>query len=110
MRSLLGARAAAATLAPFWDGALRARTAEASGRVSGLLGQALQAADAMADTKTAAMLLRPFYIENLTDAHVNSFGKIAGKYGEQWTAELLRTWFGGDQPTWAYGCGQERPQ
>ena len=40
-----GARAAAATLAPFWDGALRARTAEDSGRVSGLLGKALRAAD-----------------------------------------------------------------
>jgi hypothetical protein len=47
--------------------------------------------------------------ENLTDAYVNSFGKIADKYGQQWTAELLRTWFGGDQPPWAYLGGQERP-
>jgi hypothetical protein len=31
-----GAQAAAATLAPFWDGALRARTAEDRGRVSGM--------------------------------------------------------------------------
>src|SRR6266700_2167027 len=37
-----GAQATAATLAPFWDGALRARTAEASG----LFCQALRAADA----------------------------------------------------------------
>ena len=64
----------------------------------------------MADAETAAMLLRPFRIENLTDAYVDSFGKIADRYGQQWTAELLRTWFGGDQPAWAYGGGQERPQ
>jgi hypothetical protein len=46
----------------------------------------------------------------MTAAHVNAFGNIAGGYGQQWTAELLRTWFGGDQPAWAYGGGQERPQ
>ena len=34
----------------------------------------------------------------------------AGKAGCEWTAELLRTWFGGDQPAWAYGGGQERPR
>jgi 2OG-Fe(II) oxygenase superfamily len=105
-----GAQAAVATLAPFWDGALRARTAEASGRVSGLLGKALRAAELVADAEIAAMLLRPFRIENLTDAYVNSFGRIADRYGQQWTAQLLRAWFGGDQPTWAYGGGQERPQ
>jgi hypothetical protein len=105
-----GAQATAATLAPFWDGALRARTAEASGRVSGLFAKALRAADAVADPETAAMLLRPFRIENLTGAHVNSLGKIADGYGEQWTAQLLRTWLGGDQPAWAYGGGHERPQ
>ena len=105
-----GAQATAVTLAPFWDGALRARTAEEKGRPSGLFGKALRAADAVADAETAAMLLRPFRIENLTGAHVDSFGKIAGGYGQQWTAELLRTWFGGDQPAWAYGGRQERPQ
>ena len=104
------AQATAATLAPFWDGALRARTAEERGRVSGLFGKALRAADAVADAETAAMLLRPFRIENLTGAHVDSFGKIADGYGQPWTAQLLRTWFGGDQQAWAYGGGQERPQ
>jgi hypothetical protein len=98
-----GAQAAAATLAPVWDGALRARTAE-------FLGQALRAADAVADAGIAAMLLRPFRIENLTGADVDSFGKIADGYGQQWTADLLRTWFGGDQPAWGYGGGTERPQ
>jgi len=111
---LPGTQAAAATLAAFWDGAVRARTAartaEEGGTVSGLFGKALRSADAVTDAETAAMLLRPFRIENLTDAYVNSFGKIADKYGQQWTAELLRTWFGGDQPPWAYLGGQERPQ
>ena len=105
-----GAQAAAATLESFWDGALRIRTPEKTGRVSGLFGQALRAADAVVDAGTAAMLLRPFRIENLTGADVASFGKIADRYGQQWTADLLRTWFGGDQPAWAYGGGTERPQ
>src|SRR6266566_1841400 len=105
-----GAQAAAATLAPFWDGSLRTRTPEEKGRVCGVFGKALRAADAVADAKTAAMLLRPFRIENLTDVYVDSFGKIADGYGQHWTAELLRTWFGGDQPAWAYGGGQERQQ
>ncbi len=101
-----GAHTAAATLAPFWDGALRTRPPEETG----LFGKALRAADAVADAGTAAMLLRPFRIENLTGADVDSFGKIAGKYGQQWTADLLRTWFGGDQPAWGYGGGAERPR
>jgi hypothetical protein len=54
--------------------------------------------------------LRPFRIEDLTGADVDSFGKIAYGYGRRWTAELLRTWFGGNQPAWAYGGGEERPQ
>ena len=105
-----GAQAAAATLEPFWDGALRTRTPEERGRVSGLLGKALRAADAVADAETAAMLLHPFRIENLTDAYVDSFGRIADRYGQRWTADLLRTWFGGEHQAWAYGGGQERPQ
>jgi hypothetical protein len=105
-----GARAAAATLESFWDGALRTRTPEERGTVPGLFGKALLAADAVADAEAAAMLLRPFRIENLTDACVDSFGKIAGRYGQRWMAELLRTWFGGEQPGWAYAGGQERPQ
>jgi hypothetical protein len=101
-----GAQAAAATLARFWDGALRTRTPEETG----LFGKARRAADVVADAGTAAMLLRPFRIENLTGADVGSFGKIADGYGQRWTADLLRTWFGGDRPAWAYGGGTERPQ
>jgi predicted 2-oxoglutarate/Fe(II)-dependent dioxygenase YbiX len=105
-----GARAAAATLAPFWDSTVRGRIPGEGGRTSGLFDKALRAADAVADTESSATLLRPFRIENLTDAQVKSFAKIADGYGQQWTAELLRTWSGGDQPTWAYGGGHERPQ
>jgi hypothetical protein len=54
--------------------------------------------------------LHPFCVENLTAAHVGLFGKIAGQYGQQWTAALLQTWFGGAQPSWAYGAGLDRPQ
>lgn len=105
-----GAQAAAATLEPFWDGALGTRTPDGGGRISGIFGRALSAADAMADAETAAMLLRPFRIESLTGADVDSFGKIAGQYGQRWTAELLRIWFGGRQPAWAYSGGTERRQ
>ena len=101
-----GAQAAAATLAPFGTGPC----APAQRRKRGSLGKALRAADAVADAGTAAMLLHPFRIENLTGADVGSFGKIADGYGPQWTADLLRTWFRGDQPAWAYGGGAERPQ
>jgi hypothetical protein len=57
----------------------------------------------VANAETAAMLLRPFCIENLTDTDVNPFRTVADAYGQQWTAGLLRTWFGGDGPAWAYG-------
>ncbi len=106
----LGARAAAATLAPFWDNALHARAPEERSKISALFGKALRAANAVTDAATAAMLLRPFRVENLTGAYVDSFGKIISGYGQQWTAELLRTWFGGEPSAWAYGGGQERPQ
>jgi hypothetical protein len=105
-----GARAAAATLASFWDGAVRAQAAAEGSRASRLFGKALRAAVDVAEAETAAMLLHPFCVESLTAAHVGSFGKIVAHYGQQWTATLLQTWFGGDQPTWAYGAGLDRPQ
>lgn len=48
-----------------------------------LFGKALRAADAVADAETAAMLLRPSRIEDLTETHVNSFAKIADRYGQR---------------------------
>ena len=72
----------AATLAPFWDGALRGQVAqqEEGGKTLRLPGKALRAAEAVADAATAAMLLRPFRIGNLTDANLMAFAKIAGDY------------------------------
>jgi predicted 2-oxoglutarate/Fe(II)-dependent dioxygenase YbiX len=107
-----GAREAAATLAPFWDGALRSQAAqqEEGGKTLGLPGKALRAAEAVADAATAAMLLRPFRIGNLTDANLMAFAKIAGDYGQQWAADLQRTWFGGGGPAWALGGGPEVPR
>jgi hypothetical protein len=105
-----GAQDAATTLAPFWDVTVRGRIQNQSGDVAGLFGKALQAADDVAHAETAMMLLSPFRVENLTAAHVGSFGKIAGRYGQQWAASLLYAWFGGDQPAWAYGAGLDRPQ
>src|SRR6185295_18155059 len=52
----------------------------------------------------------PFCVEELTAADVGSFGKIADRYGQQWTARLLHTWFGGGQPAWTYGAGRDRPR
>src|SRR6516165_665082 len=102
------ARDAAATLGPFWDRAVRSQTAEGRGGTTGVFGKALRAADAVADPATAATLLCPFSVEDLTEVNVNSFGKITSGYGPQWTARLLGTWYGEDQPAWARGGGQER--
>lgn len=106
----MGARAAAATLVPFWETAVGGGIRGGAGAAPGLFGKAFRAADVMADAETAAMLLRPFRIESLTDGHVNSLGKIADGYGQLWMAELLRTWFDGHQSGWAYGGARERPQ
>jgi len=102
----VSAQAAAANLAPFWDGVLRARVQEAGE----LFGKALRTADAVADAPTATTLLDPFRIENLAARHADSLAKVAGRYGQQWAAELLLTWFGGDKPAWLSGGGPERQQ
>jgi hypothetical protein len=75
-----------------------------------IFGLALRAADAVADAQTAAMLLRPFRIEDMDHESFDAFGKIASRYGQPWMAELARMWFGGDRPAWTYGGGQERPR
>jgi predicted 2-oxoglutarate/Fe(II)-dependent dioxygenase YbiX len=101
------AQAAAATLEPFWDGALRARTPEGSAGISETFGKALRAADAVADAATASMLLGPFRVENLTAGYAAPFAKLASQYGRPWTVRLLSTWAGEGQPYWAVG-GPER--
>jgi predicted 2-oxoglutarate/Fe(II)-dependent dioxygenase YbiX len=102
-----GACAAAATLAPFWDAALRTRARHAKEEDPGLIGRALRAAEAAADAPTAAMLLHPFRIEDLTVASASSFAQAASCYGQRWTRDLMEAWFSPGQPTWAYD-GQGR--
>ena len=104
-----GAQASAATLAPFWETAVRGRTSVEKDGNSGLFDRGLRAADAVADAQTAAMLLRPFRVENLTAASASSFDRVAGRYGTRWTGDLVRAWFGPEQPAWAPGRA-ERPQ
>ncbi len=105
-----GARAAALTLAPFWDTVVAGRAREDRDQARLIFGLALRAADAVADAPIATVLLQPFRIDDLDDEHTDSFGKIAGAYGQQWTADRLRTWFAGRKPAWAYAGGLERPR
>ena len=103
---LAGARAAAATLGPFWE--TTARGGLAGTRHSHrALRQGTADSGRYGRRGTAAMLFGPFRIENLKNAHVNSLAKIADGYGQQWTADLLRTWFGGNQSAWAYGGARD---
>jgi hypothetical protein len=94
-----GAREAAATLEPVWSGLDR-------GKPLPPLGKALRAADAVADPKIAAMLLKPFKIGNLTEHDTEALGQAAARYGQDWTRALLRGWFGEGRPAWDRGTGQ----
>ena len=100
---LAGARTAATTVAGFWD-----ITVQITER-AGLLGKALSAAGALGDASIAAMLLRPFAIESLSVADVPPLAYLAGQHGQQWTAELLRSWFG-ERSRPYYAVAQGRPQ
>lgn len=102
------ARAAAADLVPFWDAAVRGQLAwHERGRAAGLLGKALRAAQAVADAVAATTLLGPFRIDGLAAEHVKPLAKIAERYGERWTADLLRTWFGAGEPAQAHVPGPD---
>lgn len=95
-----GAREAAATLEPVWNGLDR-------GKPLPPLGKALRAADAVADAKVAAMLLKPFKVQNLTEHDTEALGQAAARYGQDWTEALLRGWFGEDRrPAWDRETGQ----
>jgi 2OG-Fe(II) oxygenase superfamily len=103
-----GARDAAATLEPFWAGLDHGHSTREDGTDStvGLLSRALRAADAVADSGVAAMLLKPFTITRLARDHAEPLGRITADYGPEWTDSLLRGWFGGDRPTWNRSEGQ----
>jgi 2-oxoglutarate-Fe(II)-dependent oxygenase superfamily protein len=105
-----GARAAARTMRPFWDGASRAPWPGIQGRAAGLLGKALGTARAVADPETAAMLLRPFRVESLTAGCADAFAAVVSEYGVQWTADLLGTWFGEYRHPGLYGWEHDRQE
>jgi hypothetical protein len=95
-----GARESAATLEPVWSALGRRGSAVPP------LGKALRAADAVADATVASMLLKPFQIQNLTQHDTDALGQAAAHYGQGWTGEVLRGWFGEDRPAWDRGTGQ----
>jgi hypothetical protein len=98
------ARTAVATLAPFWDAAVRSQE-----RPGQLLAKALPAAVALDDAQAASMLLRPFTVESLSRRHMAPLAELTERYSERWTDELLRAWFGG-RPAWTSVHGTSRPQ
>ena len=100
---LADARTAAATLEPFWDTAVRAQENTA------LFGKGARTAVALRDARTARTLLHPFRVESLGLAEAVPLAELATSHGEQWTGELLRTWFG-DQRSYIYGGDQDRPE
>jgi hypothetical protein len=81
---LQGARAAAESLAPFWN---------KTGSQAGLLGAALDVAAGLGVAETATMLLQPFRVETLTPDHANGLA-AAGRYGQEWTRDVITGWFG----------------
>ncbi|MGI8814370.1 MAG: 2OG-Fe(II) oxygenase [Pseudonocardia sp.] len=80
-----GARAAAESLAPFW---------KKIGARAGLLDAALDVATGLGVAATAAMLLEPFRVETLAQEHAGGLAAVAGRYGEDWTRNVIDGWFG----------------
>jgi hypothetical protein len=101
-----GARTAAASLAPFWNGTWTEHTAKAKGPVSELFSKALRAADLVDDAETAALLLRPFRIGSLTRSSAKPFANLAESYGQEWATKQLWSWLGSDS-AWIYSYGRD---
>jgi hypothetical protein len=84
---LEGARAAAESLAPFW---------ETIGSRAELLDTALHVAAGVGAAGTAAMLLEPFRVETAAPEHAGGLAAAFGQYGEQWTRRVIDGWFGSE--------------
>jgi hypothetical protein len=88
------ARAAAVSLAPFW---------KKVGSQPDLFGTALDVAAGLGAAETATMLLEPFRVETLTQDHATGLAAAAGRYGQEWTRDVIHGWFeSGHQ----YGTGR----
>jgi hypothetical protein len=80
---LADARAAAESLAPFWN---------AIGARADLLGAVLDVAAGLGVAETAAMLLEPFRVEMLAPEHAGGLAAVAGRYGQEWTRGVFGGW------------------
>jgi len=96
---LKGARAAADSLAPFWDSTAKAKPP--------LLESVLDVATSLDEPLAAAMLLRPFRIESLAPEDAAAVAAVVARYGEPWTSTLLDGWLGSRQ-SWAYQGDADR--
>jgi hypothetical protein len=92
-----GAREAAGTLAPFWDGA--ASRVE----VRGFFTKALRTAHLVDDPALASMLLGPFPLEMLTTGHAKASSALLENYGEPWFGNLVAAWSARRRSSYAKG-------
>jgi len=90
---LTAARAAAESLAPFWDSTAKAKPPP--------LESALDVATSLDEPSAAAMLLHPFRVESLAPEDATAVAALVTRYGEPWTSALLDGWLGSRQ-SWAY--------
>ncbi|MEY9934282.1 hypothetical protein ABH926_008947 [Catenulispora sp. GP43] len=81
-----GARADAASLAPFWTAKV------GPGPRADVFGPALDAAQAVDQPDTAAMLLAPFRAEDLLTEHAAPLVRLAEHYGGTWLGGILSAW------------------
>ena len=89
-----GARAAAATLGAVLGDAVRGWTRRRSGGSPRALGQGTAGGGRRGRRGDRRDAAGPFRIENLTSAHAEPLARSPTDYGQHWTADLLRTWFG----------------
>jgi hypothetical protein len=83
---VIGAREAAAELAPFWDRV--ATQVEAKG----FFTNTLRTARLLENPAPAAMLLRPFRLELVATTHAKPLSALIDSYGERWAGELVAAW------------------
>lgn len=88
---LAGARERARTLASFWNAAAGGEQPHS------FVAKALTVARDLDEPELASMLLAPLRAELLTRRHATALGRAADTYGEQWSADIVGTWFGRDR-------------
>ena len=97
-----GARAMAATLAPFWN------TVAGGEERPRVFTKALRVAHTLDHPELACKLLQPFRVEMLARGHAPTLVALIDRYGERWARDLLAVWFAPARPRTPSG-GQSRP-